>query len=523
MSDGRDQRENNDSRGRDLADTPEMGDAVEESRVSTRAWVGRFLGPVLAVVAYFFLPTGEGGLSPEGVAVVSVAVLMAVWWVTEALPLAATALLPIALFPLLGAVEIGDATAPYASDTIFLFMGGFMIALAMQRWGLHRRIALLTITAVGTNPVRVIGGFMIATGFLSMWVSNTATAVMMLPIGLSVLALVLDNGGDGAEDRLTGPGASNFAVCLMLAIAYSASIGSLATLIGTPPNLFMAGFLQETYDITIGFAQWMIVGLPLSVVFLFITWIVLTRFVYPPEISEIAGGRELIRGQLDEMGSISRGEKIVLAVFATTAFFWVFRQLLAGLPGFGGLEDAGIAIAAAIALFAIPVDWRNGVFALDWKTAVQLPWGVLLLFGGGLSLAGAISETGVDAWIGDQFGGLASIPTLLFVVAVTAAVILLTELTSNTATAAALLPIFGGVAVGVDLDPLLLVVPAALAASCAFMLPVATPPNAIVFGSGHVTIAQMLRAGVWLNIIAVVLITLVVYALAGFALGVSFG
>ncbi len=520
MSDGRGNDDMRDGeRSENLADTPEMGDAVEESRVSTRAWVGRFLGPALAVAAYFLLPTGEGGLSPEGVAVVSVAVLMAVWWVTEALPLAATALLPIALFPLFGAVEIGDATAPYASDIIFLFMGGFMIALAMQRWGLHRRIALLTITAVGTNPVRVVGGFMIATAFLSMWVSNTATTVMMLPIGLSVLGLVLDD----SEENLTGAGASNFAVCLMLAIAYAASIGSLATLIGTPPNLFMAGFLQETYDINIGFAQWMIVGLPLSVVFLFITWVVLTRFVYPPEITEISGGRELIRGQLREMGSVSRGEKIVLAIFITTAFFWVFRQLLANIPFLGGLEDAGIAIAAAIALFAIPVDWRNGVFALDWKTAAQLPWGVLLLFGGGLSLAAAISETGVDVWIGDQFGGLAGIPIILFVVAVTAAVIFLTELTSNTATAAALLPIFGGVAVGVDLDPLLLVVPAALAASCAFMLPVATPPNAIVFGSGHVTILQMVRAGVWLNIIAIILITIVMYAIAGFALGVSFG
>lgn len=520
MSDGRGSNDmRGDERNENLADTPEMGDAIEETRVSTRAWVGRFLGPVLAVVAYFFLPTGEGGLSPEGVAVVSVAVLMAVWWVTEALPLAATALLPIALFPLLGAIEIGDATAPYASDTIFLFMGGFMIALAMQRWGLHRRIALLTIMAVGTNPVRVIGGFMIATAFLSMWVSNTATTVMMLPIGLSVLALVLDD----AEENLTGAGASNFAVCLMLSIAYAASIGSLATLIGTPPNLFMAGFLQETYDITIGFGQWMMVGLPLSVVFLGIAWVALTRFIYPPEITEISGGRELIRGELTEMGAVSRGEKTVLAIFATTAFLWVFRQPLSGLPLLGGLEDAGIAIAAAIALFAIPVDWRNGVFALDWKTALGLPWGVLLLFGGGLSLAAAITETGVDAWIGDQFGGLAGIPVILFVIAVIAAVILLTELTSNTATAAALLPIFGGVAVGVDLDPLLLVVPAALAASCAFMLPVATPPNAIVFGSGHVTILQMIRAGVWLNIAAIILITIVVYAIAGFALGITFG
>ncbi|WP_119070183.1 DASS family sodium-coupled anion symporter [Rubrobacter indicoceani] len=505
-----------------------MGDVIEETRASTRAWVGRFLGPVAALLAYFLLPTGNGGLSPEGAVVVAVGLLMAIWWVTEALPLPATALLPIVLFPLFGAVAIEDATAPYASDVIFLFMGGFMIALAMQRWGLHRRIALVTIMAVGTQPVRVIGGFMIATAFLSMWVSNTATAVMMLPIGLSVLALVITGddpetgeGDEGRGSNLTGLGASNFAVGLMLGIAYAASIGSLATLIGTPPNLFMAGFLQETYDITIGFGEWMLVGLPLSVVFLFITWIVLTRFVYPPEISEISGGRELIRGQLDEMGRISRGEKIVLVVFVTTAFFWIFRQALSGLPGLGGLEDSSIAIAAAIALFFIPVDARNGVFALDWRTALNLPWGVLLLFGGGLSLASAVSATGVDQWIGDSFAGFAGVPILLFVVAVTAAVIFLTELTSNTATAAALLPIFGGVAVGTDLDPLLLVVPAALAASCAFMLPVATPPNAIVFGSGHVTILQMVKAGIWLNVIGIVLITLTIFALATWIFGIT--
>ncbi|MGI8650229.1 MAG: SLC13 family permease [Rubrobacter sp.] len=533
MSEGKDDRRERNPEGRDLADTPEMGDVTEETRISTRAWVGRFLGPVVALLAYFLLPTGAGGLSPEGVIVVAVGLLMAVWWVTEALPLPATALLPIVLFPLFGAVGREDATAPYANDIIFLFMGGFMIALAMQRWGLHRRIALVTILAVGTQPVRVIGGFMIATAFLSMWVSNTATTVMMLPIGLSVLTLVLTGerqGGESGESAsgesaadLTGAGASNFAVGLMLGIAYAASIGSVATLIGTPPNLFMAGFLQETYDITIGFGQWMLVGLPLAVVFLFLAWLVLTRFVYPPEISEISGGKELIRGQLDEIGPISRGEKIVLAVFVTTAFFWVFRQALSGLPGLGGLEDSSIAIAAAIALFAIPVDARNGVFTLDWRTALNLPWGVLLLFGGGLSLAAAVSATGVDQWIGDSFAGFAGIPILLFVVAVTAAVIFLTELTSNTATAAALLPIFGGVAVGVDLDPLLLVVPAALAASCAFMLPVATPPNAIVFGSGHVTILQMVRAGIWLNVIGMVLITITIFALATWVFSITLG
>ncbi|HEV2093607.1 MAG TPA: DASS family sodium-coupled anion symporter [Rubrobacter sp.] len=528
MSDQRDQR--GDDR---LTDVPEMGEGVEEVRVSTRAWIGRFLGPLLAVIAYFALPTSQDGLSQAGVATVSVGILMAVWWITEALPLPATALLPIALFPLLGVVDIGAATAPYANDLIFLFMGGFMIALAMQRWGLHRRIALLTVLAVGTKPVRVIGGFMLATAFLSMWVSNTATTVMMLPIGLSILALVLgrsedaprgeevpEGGEPGAE--LTGEGASNFATCLMLGIAYAASIGSLATLIGTPPNLFMAGFLQETYDISIGFGEWMLVGLPLAVVFLLIAWVVLTRFVYPPEIDQISGGRELIRNELREMGPASPGEKVVLTVFVLTALAWITREPLTNaLPWLGGLDDAGIAIIAAVILFALPIDWRNGVFALDWETARQLPWGVLLLFGGGLSLANAVTETGVDKWIGSLIAGLKGVPILLLIAIVAVSILLLTELTSNTATAATFLPIVAGAAIGLDLNPLVFVVPAALAASCAFMMPVATPPNAIVFGSGHITIVQMVRAGVWLNLIGAILVTLTVYTLANWVLGFS--
>ena len=530
----------NNNEDRNLVDTPEMGGAVEEERVSTRAWVGRFLGPVLAILAYFLLPTGggENALTQPGVATVSVGILIATWWVTEALPLPATSLLPLALFPLLGVVDVEDAAAPYADDLIFLFMGGFMLALAMQRWGLHRRIALLTVRAVGTNPVQMIGGFMIATGFLSMWVSNTATTVAMLPIGLSILVLVL--GDQGAEpggeveeeeveqEQLTGQGASNFATCLMLAIAYAASIGSLATLIGTPPNLFMASFLEEEYDISIGFGEWMLVGLPLAVVFLFVAWVVLTRFVYPPEMDEISGGREIIQQQLDEMGPVSRGEKVVLAVFVLTALSWISNSILPSIfsslePVLAGVEDAGIAMIAAIVLFAIPIDWRNGVFALDWRTAVQLPWGILLLFGGGLSLANAVSETGVDVWIGGLVSSLGGIPIWLLIGVVIVVVILLTELTSNTATTATFLPILAGAAVGLNLDVLAFVVPAALAATCAFMIPVATPPNAIVFGSGHITIVQMVRAGVWLNLIGAILIFTAAFTLANWILGVTFG
>ena len=530
----------NNNGNRNLVDVPEMGEAVEEERVSTRAWVGRFLGPVLAILAYFLLPTGggENALTQPGVATVSVVILVATWWVTEALPLPATSLLPLALFPLLGVVGIEDAAAPYANDLIFLFMGGFMLALAMQRWGLHRRIALLTVRAVGTNPVQMIGGFMLATGFLSMWVSNTATTVAMLPIGLSVLVLVLGDegaepGGEAGEEeveqeQLTGSGASNFATCLMLAIAYAASIGSLATLIGTPPNLFMASFLEEEYDIDIGFGEWMLVGLPLAVIFLFVAWVVLTRFVYPPEIDEIAGGAEIIQEQLDEMGPVSRGEKVVLTVFVLTASAWILNSVLPSFfeslePILAGVEDAGIAMIAAIVLFAIPIDLRNGVFALDWETARQLPWGILLLFGGGLSMANAVSETGVDVWIGSLVSGLGGIPIWILIGIVIVVVILLTELTSNTATTATFLPILAGAAIGLNLDVLAFAVPAALAATCAFMIPVATPPNAIVFGSGHITIVQMVRAGVWLNLIGAILIFATAFTLANWILGISFG
>jgi sodium-dependent dicarboxylate transporter 2/3/5 len=508
-----------------LADVPQLGSRLEPERVSRRAWIGRALGPALALLLYLALPTGDGGLSQPGRATVAIGILMAVWWVTEALPLAATALLPLMLFPVTGVLEMEDAAAPYANDLIFLFMGGFMLALAMQRWDLHRRIALRTVKAVGTRPTRMIAGFMIATGFLSMWVSNTATTVMMLPIGLAVLKLVFDHAQDvdtGEGAAITGRGAPNFATALMLGIAFAASIGSLATLIGTPPNTFMAGYLSDSHDISLGFGQWMLFGLPIAVVFMAIAWAAITR-LYPPQMDEIPGGRELIQRELDELGPVSRGERTVAIVFAITAALWIFRSPLQGLfagTTLAGIDDAAIAIGAAIVLFAIPVDREHGVFALDWETAKQLPWGILLLFGGGLSLAAAVGENGVDTFIGQQVQALGGLPTVLLIALVVVIVIFLTELTSNTATTAAVVPIVGGVATGLGYGPMVLVVPAALAATCAFMLPVATPPNAIVFGSGHITIQQMVRVGVVLNVIGIALITLAMVVLAP-VLGIS--
>ena len=490
-------------------------------------WMGRLGGPVAALGVYWALPGGENGLSDAGRATAAIACLMAIWWLSEAMPLAATALLPIVLFPLADVMPIREAAAPYAREYIFLFMGGFMLALAMERWNLHRRIALRTVLTAGTSPRRLVGGFMAASAFLSMWISNTATTVMLLPIGLSLVTLLSDRGSTEAAASEPPPagepsssgldGDPHFATCLMLGIAYAASIGGMATLIGTPPNLFMAGFVQDTYGLEIGFARWTAMALPLVVVFLFLAWIVLTRWVYPVRFTPIAGGRELIRGELDKLGRLSRGEWTVLVVFVLTAVGWITREplshwtwLVEQIPAVGRMHDAQIGLTAALALFLIPVDARRGVFALDWDTAKRLPWGILLLFGGGLSLAAAFKSSGLTEWIGHQVAALGHLPPLGLIVLVTVTVILLTELTSNLATASAFLPILGGVAVGIGMDPMVLIVPAGLAASCAFMMPVATPPNAIVFGSGHVTIRQMVKAGLWLNLVGLVLIIAIV-------------
>jgi solute carrier family 13 (sodium-dependent dicarboxylate transporter), member 2/3/5 len=449
--------------------------------------------------------------------------------------LAVTSLLPIVLLPLTGALDLTATTSSYANPLVFLFLGGFLLALAMQRWGLHRRIALRTLLAVGTQPRRMVGGFMLATAGLSMWVSNTATTVMMLPIGVSVLALVASRlDGMAAEVGPEAGGATpgrpvaetsstpRFAVGLMLGIAYAASIGSLATLIGTPPNTFLAGFLAQNHGIDLGFARWMLLALPLSLVFLVVAWLVLTRWLYPPEIDDVPGGAALLREELAQLGGLSRGERNVLVVFVLMGGGWIARtplqEAFAGTP-LAAIDDAIIAIAGAVLLFALPVDARRGVFTMDWASTRHLPWGVLLLFGGGLALAAAVAANGVDRYVGTLLAGLGDLPTLAMIAIVAATVLLLTELTSNTATTAALVPVVAGTAVVLGIDPLLLTIPAALAASCAFALPVATPPNAIVFGTGYVTIPQMVRAGIVLNVTGTVLIVATMWGLAPLVYG----
>lgn len=466
------------------------------------------------------MPEPEG-LSPEGWRTAAVAVLMAVWWMTEAIPISATALLPLVLFPILGIEEISETAAPYAQPMIFLFMGGFMIALAMQRWDLHRRIALNIIRAIGTRPGSIIAGFMISSAFLSLWISNTAATMMMLPIGLSVIELARRSDGEATSEGLSDRQSRNFAVCLMLGIAYAASIGGVGTLVGTPTNALMAGFLNETFGVEISFVQWMMVGLPLVLVGIPIAHIALTRVAYPVRLRSLPGGREYIGAELSRLGRISRPEMLVAGVFVLVAALWIVQPLLAvAIPG---ISDTGIAIFGALLLFLIPVDAKRGVFLLNWKQAERLPWGVLILFGGGLTLAGVIQRTGLAEWIGTFLSGAGALPIILIIALAVTLIILLTELTSNSATAAAFLPIMVALAVAVGQNPILLAVAATIAASCAFMLPVATPPNAVVYGSGALTIPQMARAGLILNVLFIALVTALTYTLVIFVFGIELG
>ena len=523
----------------DLRSDGERAEAVPRRTLQIRV-LGITLGVVLGAIVYLVMPADVPHAAKLTAAT---AVLMAVWWMTEAIPIPATALVPLVVFPVLnGEVGFDDVGASYGNNIIFLFMGGFMLALAMQRWDLHKRIALLIVGRIGVSPSLLILGFMVATGFISMWVSNTATAVMMLPIGLSVLLLVTQlrrtekeetteeklASGDDAEDA-DDPGGeaaptaaattevlkSNFGIALMLGIAYAASIGSLATIIGTPPNALLVAHMSQNYDVTISFGQWMIVGAPIAVVFMLIAWLLLTKVLYKPEIKEIPGGKELIRSEQRKLGPISSGEVRVLAIFVLAALSWVFIPLIfQAFDAEPPIGDAGIAMVIAMLLFVLPAGAARGVRLLDWDSAVKLPWGVLLLFGGGLALSGQFGDSGLTEWIGEISQGLGGLPVVLIVAIAAAGILFLTELTSNTATAATFLPVATAIAEGLGLDPMLLAIPVAIAATCAFMLPVATPPNAIAYGSGYVSIPQMAKAGLWLNLIGIVLITLTTMTLA---------
>jgi sodium-dependent dicarboxylate transporter 2/3/5 len=498
--------------------------------------IGLLVGAL--VFAGLLASPAPAGLSDEGWRTAAVALLMALWWMTEAVAIPVTALLPLVLFPALGVLSASDAAAPYAHELIFLFMGGFFLAAGMERWGLHRRVALGILGAVGTSPERLVLGFMLATGFLSMWISNTATAAMMFPIGVAVAALFAPGAGheDAAEPRSAAgagsgdPSPNPLGVCLMLGIAYGASIGGVATLIGTPPNAVLAGAADELLGVQIGFLQWMMIGVPVAGLMLPLTWLLLVKVLHPP--GGLRGDAvDVLARERASLGPRTVPETRVAGIFVLTALAWILREpkafgafTLPGLQTFmPELRDSTIAMAGALALFLLPsgADDRgagDGQRLLEWPRAKTIAWGVLVLFGGGLSLARAMDRSGLAAWIGGAVEGLGVVPPVLIVGAVALIFVFLTEITSNTATATMAMPVMAGAAVGLGMSPLTLMTAAALVSSMAFMLPVATPPNAIVFGSDHLTIPIMARAGLLLNLLAVAVVTAAVTLLVPLAL-----
>ncbi len=468
--------------------------------------IGLISGP-LAFLVVLFLFNPEG-LNPRANAILASTIWIAIWWITEAIPIAVTALLPIILFPLTGGLELTETTASFGHKYIFLYIGGFIIAIAIQKWNLHKRIALNIINLIGTNIVNIILGFMIATAFMSMWISNTATSVMMLPIAIAIVAQLSDNPDTVENENL------NFGKALMLAIAYSASIGGIATLIGTPPNLVLAGVVEETFGYEITFAKWFQFGFPISLILLFLCWKYLTSFAFKFKQKTFPGGREEISKQLNALGKISYEEKLVAVVFAITSLAWISRSFLLNsiIPA---IDDTIIALISALVIFLLPTKNKERRL-LNWEEAVKLPWGILLLFGGGMALAAGFKESGLALWIGNQMTLLDGVSLILLVFILIASVNFLTEITSNLATTAMLLPILYPMSMTIDVHPFILMVSATVAASCAFMLPVATPPNAVVFGSGYLKIPDMVRVGIWMNLLSIILLTLFIFLLLPF-------
>lgn len=458
-------------------------------------------GPLLFLAMQFFSP--PAGMSESAYSLLSITLWMALWWVTESVPIAITALLPIILFPMTGAVDLQTTTASYGHKYIFLYMGGFMLAIAIEKWNLHKRIALNIIKIIGTNISKIILGFMVATAFLSMWISNTATAVMMLPIAMSIVAQLQDNPNTEKNENLI------FGKALMLSIAYSASIGGMATLIGTPPNLVFAGYVEETYGIEITFLQWLKFGVPIAIPLLVIAWLYLTKFAFKFKQKEFPGGKEEINRLLVLIGPMKREEKLVSSIFVLTAFCWITRSFILQ-EFFPFIDDTIIAMTAGVLLFVVPTsDFKKRL--ITWEDAVKLPWGIILLFGGGMALAAGFQITGLASWLGAQMSIFQGLSVLVLVFVIITLVNFFTEFTSNLATTAMLLPILAPIAISLNMNPYMLMVACTIAASCAFMMPVATPPNAVVFGSGYLRIPDMIKSGIWMNIISILFLTLMVY------------
>ena len=463
--------------------------------------IGLFLGPIVFFIVKIFCNPVD--LSEQGLSILASTLWVAIWWITEAVPIYVTALIPIILFPLSGGLELKQTTAAYGHKFVFLFVGGFILAIAIEKWKLHKRIALNIISLVGTKKSNIILGFMIATAFLSMWISNTATAVMILPVGLAIISQLKDNPKTMQNENLV------FGKTLMLAIAYSASIGGMATLIGTPPNLVLAGVIKTSYNIEINFLQWMSFGLPISILLLFICWKYLTSIAYKFDDQNFDSGLNEINDQLKSLGKISYEEKSVMFVFIGTALAWITQSFIIKkyIPE---IDDTIIAIIAAVILFILP-NKKGSHKLLSWDDAVKLPWGILLLFGGGMALAKGFDASGLAIWIGSQMSFFNAIPLLALLCLLVAMVNFLTEITSNLATTAMLLPVLVALAETIGVNPYYLLVGATVAASCAFMLPVATPPNAVVFGSKILKIDDMIKKGFWMNLISIFILTAAVY------------
>ncbi|MGI6065583.1 MAG: SLC13 family permease [Bacillota bacterium] len=482
-----------------------------------RPKVGLVLGPLLFIIV---LMCNFEGLAYEGKAVLACTCWIATWWVCETIPIPATALLPIILFPLTKATNVKAACGPYSDTIVFLFLGGFIIALAIEKVNLHKRIALKIIQIMGDSPSRIILGFMVATGFLSMWISNTATAMMMVPIGLAVIAQIaaLVKDQPGIDIR---KGHFNFGTALMLGIAYSASLGGVATIIGTPPNAILVGIINTMFNQNITFFEFMMFGVPVAWLGIIFAWIILTRISCPLGIKNIPGGLAVINEEYKKLGKRTYDETVVGAVFFLVAFLWIIRGFVFSKIGLGMVDDTVIAVFGAAILFLIPSS-QKGKFIMNWQAASKAPFGILLLFGSGLSIANAFSATGLTAWMAELLTGLEGIPTLLMMLTVTFLAVCLTEVTSNTATASMLMPILASIAIGMNIHPYTLMICGAMACSFAFLLPVATPPNAVVFGSGYLTIPQMVKAGIFLEIPCIPLTACLCYFYLPIVWGVDF-
>lgn len=490
-------------------------------------------GAIPIFLFFLFFPISDS-LNPTAQKTLAVAILMAWLWITEALPIPVTSLIPVIAFPALKIMEGKKVVQSYSDSNIFLFMGGFFLAMAMQKWGLHRRVALHIIRFIGLGPKKIILGFMIATAFLSMWISNTASTMMMYPIGLAVILQMSSLRGSDSQDPLQlDAKTKTFQTALMLGIAYAASIGGIGTIIGTPPNIVFAAAVKSIFPEApeIGFIGWMMVGVPLVIVFVPVTWLFLTRIGLPIRIRSLPGSSDVIREELKKIGPMRKGERLVMIIFLATAFLWIFRKNIDlgtfTIPGWSNalgianyVNDATVAIFSAILLFAIPENLKKRSFLLDWEWAIKIPWGILLLFGGGIALAAGFKATGLAAWIGSNLSLFSSVPLIVMITITCFMLTFLTEVTSNTATATIFMPILAATALAMGVHPYLLMVPATISASCAFMLPVATPPNAIIFGSGCVTIPQMAKVGVGLNFIGIVIVTTITYLVAIPAFGI---